>query len=382
MGKLESHKHSGENAYDAGRPQPRLAVFDILRGFAICAVATLHGSYVYMRVAPMDRFGGAFSACVHLLAGFGVPLFLIVSAAVLALRYPDGIGSWRDYLAFLRRRCERLLPAYVVWSLVSAYRENADLLWPPGDLLHMLATGSADSQFYFVPLIFEVYLLWPLLGRLASLSRRSAALGWFAVVASAAASVLFWRSHELRLALPLLPRILLFWMLYTVAGLAAAPHLSRFAAFARSRLVLPLAGAAVLLAAVYMGADFFSRVSPPYNYRQLTLAAMVFLPSHLPYYYAAMLALLLFALRFERSWAGRAMASLGRHSFGVFLIHLLIMRSVFFKRLVGMPSASDFSSPEWVLGSVLIPAATLLVSYCVVAAMAKVPVLKTVVGEG
>ncbi|MFP6626411.1 MAG: acyltransferase, partial [Deltaproteobacteria bacterium] len=203
----------------------RVAELDVLRGLAITAVVGLHVTWAYLIQAPLDRPEGKAVAVLHLLTGFGVPLFLILSGTGLALRYSQAM-KWRDYRGFLYRRALRLLPAYVTWSLVVAAHTDPALLWPPSRLVSLLLTGSAGPQFYFIPLLCSFYILWPLLRPLAVAAAASCRSAVAITAVATALSLAWWQASAAGLIVANTLTLTGFWLLYMVAGLALAPHLA------------------------------------------------------------------------------------------------------------------------------------------------------------
>lgn len=106
-----------------------------------------------------------------------VPFFVMLSGYGLAIseeKHPHALslGNW---WAMVKRRALKLIPLYLLWSVVIVgtiwfipeWRSPIQIL--PNIPLTLL-TGGADYHLYFVPMIFQLYLIFPLL---AALFRRS-----------------------------------------------------------------------------------------------------------------------------------------------------------------------------------------------------------------
>lgn len=93
-----------------------------------------------------------------------VPLFVALSGYGLAQKYNKAEFSWTE---FLSRRVFKLLPLYIFWSVALYVILRAVPMWrptwPTNSLLIQVLFGQADYQMYFVPMIFQLYLLFPLL---------------------------------------------------------------------------------------------------------------------------------------------------------------------------------------------------------------------------
>ncbi len=135
---------------------------DILRAFAIIAVICLHvlsnfSSFVLKNPnnLPLFIFSDQFFR-------FCVPLFIALSGYTLALRYMGQTINLKD---FYLRRVWKILPQYFIWSLIIlgfytvVYKSQFNILSLP----KLLLLGRADYHLYFVPMILQLYLIFPLL---------------------------------------------------------------------------------------------------------------------------------------------------------------------------------------------------------------------------
>lgn len=102
---------------------------------------------------------------------FCVPLFIALSGFGLASKYGSSSISWGE---FLKRRVSKLIPPYLLWSFFFMVVLTAVPQWHQPfqltgvlDVLNVvgyaLLYGTADYQLYFIPLIVQLYLLFPLL---------------------------------------------------------------------------------------------------------------------------------------------------------------------------------------------------------------------------
>lgn len=307
-----------------GPPDDRIGELDVLRGFAIAAVVGVHVGWAYTSAADLSSSGGRVVALFHLLSGFGVPLFLALSAAGLALRYsaPDGtLGHAR----FLGRRALRLVPAYVFWSLASAAVFHPELLSSGRTIGAMLATGSADWQFYFVPLLLEVYALWPLLRPVARASATSSSFAACAAAAGLVAGIAWWRFPG-KPAGPLFAPLL--WVGYLVLGVAAVPYVTRLRRAAGRTRWVAASLVATAATAWWMFGSFLSLAGPDYHPYAVMLASMIFQIPPCAYTLSATFLLGLASVRLKDARPGTILVMLGRSSYGVFLVHMMVFRLV------------------------------------------------------
>lgn len=352
----------------------RLDAIDLLRGLAIAAVVVHHISWRMLLRGTLEAPGGPLFAAVYLGSEFGVPMFVAVSAFALVWR-PT---AWRRSLA---RRARRLLPAYALWSVVSLAARDLSLL-APREVGRALLFGTADVQFYYVPMLFELLLLWPLLGLV--LVRRTLAGALLVLAAAAGFAELTWRSMlqpywtplvyyavplatGAALAFVLLPsrrppalagsraRLAVSIGLLVVAAVAAAAAVSGFLA------QLPVAGAATT-------ASLFWRALGVGRELAVTSCALTF-------------AVALVAERLAASPAGRLLAALGRASYGVYLLHLLVASTVVY-RVVHLDALQVAAAPVAAVGLAVTWAATLGLSWLVSDRLARHRASSWTVGGG
>jgi peptidoglycan/LPS O-acetylase OafA/YrhL len=135
-----------------------------LRGLAICCVVIIHFLSSFKK-SPFITGAELQNVAVAIdqLGRVAVPLFVALSGHGLMLRYCSAKFEWRE---FLKKRVFKLLPLYIVWSyiywfvflFIPEWRPTAEMKPFFGQLLF----GNADYHLYFVPMIFQLYLLFPL----------------------------------------------------------------------------------------------------------------------------------------------------------------------------------------------------------------------------
>lgn len=204
--------------------QHRLTDIDFLRLLSMAAVVLGHASSTYIYAESRAQlFGMNLAFFLNQATRFSVPLFLLLSGFSL------GLGQKPvPYPVFLRRRCARVLVPYVVWTLLYVLadcgldpRAWLAVLGHPGRLVRALLLGSAAPHLYFIPIIFQFYLLYPLLRRWAA-RRPGQSVLW-----SLAVTLLFQGLHYVQ-SLGLLPgsrspwlwHAFPVWLFYFVLGLA------------------------------------------------------------------------------------------------------------------------------------------------------------------
>ena len=161
----------------------RYLVLDLVRSIAIVLVMIAHIGQT-IRIPPEGRFFGIPGFYYVTPGGLGVTIFLILSGAVLELRYRDRrIG----YLSFIGGRCRRIYPVYymslvvgISLQLIKAYRDTGTVSagwssWTISDAILSLTGlyafagrwgGPFLSTSWFIGLIMSMYLLYPILSNL------------------------------------------------------------------------------------------------------------------------------------------------------------------------------------------------------------------------
>jgi peptidoglycan/LPS O-acetylase OafA/YrhL len=138
----------------------RIYEIDILRGFAIMAIIGVHTIFFFSFFSA-GFVGLIISTFLGSLVTLGVPIFFIVSGLVLSLRYKPRV----NFHSFVKKRAISIFPPYLTISLVFILfyaifgLETIDLIKIPLWLL----TGTVSSTFWFLVVLMQLYLLFPLI---------------------------------------------------------------------------------------------------------------------------------------------------------------------------------------------------------------------------
>lgn len=342
----------------------RLGALDILRALAAIAVVVIHITAGPMVTLPRESPSFLLASLLNEWARFSIPAFVLLSGLVLAYGY----GPDREFKTgtYLWKRLKSIGVPYLLWSaLYMLFRGYVEQNWT-GLLPRFgaaLIEGSAMYQLYFVVLIFQYYLLFPLVRPL--LQKR-----WFNWVVLGAlllqlllmadtfygwvhpkGAFLTWASYYR-------DRLFPWWIGYFFLGtwLGVAPaRLERLKAW-----LWPIAGAAVALLG-WMMFEYVSLVKNPTI--SVGFAASGFRPTAYLYAIIGTGAILGWGARLAQGegWLRRFLNNIGRHSFGIYLIHPLFLWGVdrFATRLqlhplayLGLVTASVFAlswAATWVV---------------------------------
>lgn len=128
-----------------------IAGIDILKLLAVTAVILIHA---FPNVVVLNQ-----------ICRFSVPLFVALSGYGLVMGYSHKSLNLVD---FFRKRLLRLLPWYLffatldILTITYIFHQNT-AIYRDLPLWKLYVLGRADIHLYFVPMIFQLYLLFPLL---------------------------------------------------------------------------------------------------------------------------------------------------------------------------------------------------------------------------
>jgi peptidoglycan/LPS O-acetylase OafA/YrhL len=301
-----------------------------LRGIAILAVIAIH---ILANIPHAFQIASPFwpySLIVDQLGRFCVPLFVMLS----------GYGFWEKYqktefhpVRFWQRQAMKLLPAYILVSVVSYVIFWLIPTWrnplAPHSLLVQLLTGQADYQLYFVPAIFQLYLLFPVLRKIVQkLPWLSLAVAlifqvWLYTLYSAAVPTQFIHTY---LFTDQQQYVWFFtWIGYFILGM----HLSRISALmTKQRWLMVALGVAVFIAwwMVINRAShaIVSGIDPIVALRSTHIDLM---------FYATLVSIWLFTMLSQWQISSRKILRplliLGRYSYPIYLWQTMVLRILF-----------------------------------------------------
>ncbi len=316
---------AGEQAANGTQRRRRhLYELDVVRGVTMVGVVGVHS--LSFTTNPTSWSAGAFTIMLH----FTRESFFMLMGFVLVFARRDHPTTWG---AFWRKRFPLVAVPYVAWSAIYVY-------WPGGgwkspwhalhSLEHALINGTAWYHLYFLLVTLQIYLLFPLIIWLVRVTRRhhvavvvtslavqlvAMGLAQYGPTSRGAVGGWFWAHSD---------SLVISYQFYVVAGAVAGWHaddlVGWFAAH-RKRVLLAAAGAAVITQ-LWFFAQLWSGESVRHAYA-------VFQPAEVIWSIAA-IALLVVAGTWwaDRRRAGRtgpAIPILSRYSFGMFLVHPLVL---------------------------------------------------------
>lgn len=137
--------------------QNRKSELNYIRTIAMIAVVMIHTASFYPWFVKSYYTNWYF--IYHQLTSFSVPSFICISGIVLSLKY---MKSEFHYLNFLKSRFIGILTPYLIVSILYLIYTQDILKKSAKNILISLLTGQSFFHLYFVIIIMQLYLLFPL----------------------------------------------------------------------------------------------------------------------------------------------------------------------------------------------------------------------------
>lgn len=360
--------------------RPFIAEIDVIRAVACACVVAVHALGMVRgldaSLGQTEAYAGAFSTLFH----FTREAFMIVTGLVLMYSYGRAPFSAGPFYG--RRVLERVFP-YAIWSLVYVLA-----YYPPVYGVHWwvhfgrdLLLGSASYQLYAMSVNIQFYLLFPLLWWIL---RRFPRSHIFLVLATLAAQVVWYvdvvpipASHS---PFPWLTREVVHYIFtypfFFMLGAVVGAHIEAVKAFF-DRHARPVAILSVWTGLVLLGRYTFLVF---FRGESVAVGSAVLEPAMI-FWSVGATALLYLAGRHlgqpALSLAGRVfrrvVQSVSRASFGIFIIHVMVLRWVFTRYAAGIPGGA-------VLQFLGVWSLTFGVSYLVTRILLGIPTFRIVMG--
>ncbi|USB34984.1 acyltransferase [Paenibacillus sp. YPG26] len=226
----------------------RILEIELLRGFAFAGVVFQHAVAHYGYLKETGLADGALLALLVILSKFAVPVFIFITGMVLFYNYDGQL----NYRSFLGKRIKDIGAPFLAWSVFYMWLNHA----LPGAGLHellaageRLITGKSSFHLWYVFMIVQFYLLFPLFRR--GLRRLTDSLcpsvrPWAVFAAGAAYIGLMpligmiaglFRAADIPVLTPLFTtyadRNVLYYLFYFLLGAAAGMNVARWQLWVR-----------------------------------------------------------------------------------------------------------------------------------------------------
>ena len=297
----------------------RFAEFDLIRALAIVSVVIIHAGFFAF---GQDR--SILLISIDTLQLFCVPAFLVLSGFFLA----NKLDNQNNPTLILKKRLSRIIPPYLFWSVVFYILNNLsnlkqfDLLGLVRDVL----TGSVMPPYYFIVAIVQCYLWWWILVKLRFLEPiKILALGFIIQIAFTTVFYLAALKYLPSIPIPLMERWIFSWILPFSTGLVLGSYYDNIQKYLQ-RHKMPVLAATILF---YLASIWEYYLLSEVN-SDAWFARSFFKLSTQGYAILFVLSILAFSqsIRLPSKVSG-LIKILAAYSFPIYLLDLMVVRSVF-----------------------------------------------------
>jgi len=293
-------------------PKDRDPSFDAFRGLAIIAVVAIHA-------IPWRSYWDYRILVYRQLLDFAVPAFIFISGYWSSKKT---LQSFKDYKKFLARRLARVLIPYFFWSFIFLGRAamKSDDIDMYGMVLKLL-TGGASFHFYFVVMITQFYLMTPVLQYVGR--RRYGNETIFLLNIVYLSFLYHYRLHNhwfLEYPYYLVHSPFFGWTIFYQIGLWMGNNDDKNFISRNERIfILP----AIIVSLLVAGIEAINILS---KYNNLEFAVCALKYSSFLYSICVILGFI-FIREYFKCWP-KLLITLGNYSFGIYLIHTIILNRV------------------------------------------------------
>jgi surface polysaccharide O-acyltransferase-like enzyme len=294
--------------------------FDAFRGIAIIAAIAIHAAYMSfsIRNTPKGEWNFSFLVAYCQLLNFCIPAFFFISGYWMSKK---SIESLEEYKTFLRGRLLRILIPYFSWSVLllgyAAVREHEINVY---QIIFKLMTGRAAVPYYpyyFIVVLAQLYIMTPLLHYI---NRKPYGPTLVILLNVIGLLALYLSRLKIIFHLPItLP--FFFWIVFYEMGLLIGERADKLFPPKELRfLILPC----LLVSVVIMGLESYVIIS---KFSDTFFAVSI--TRYSSFLYSVFVILGFLVLREHINHWPEFLVVLGRHSFGIYLIHMSILNKVF-----------------------------------------------------
>lgn len=329
--------------------RPKITEIDIVRALAILAVVMIHATSEATYIPAAGSLTQRLFFSINSFGAFAVPVFIFISGLVLFYSYFD---RWKaaDSFKFYGKRAISVAYPYLVFSLFYyLFFYVLMMRYPFGvrTFLNLLPWGDASYHLYYLIIIAQFYLLFPLLITLAKSSR------WFERGLALLGLVVQTCFHIVTsgTVVPHGASLFITYLAVFLIGASIGIHYATVSAWAR-RYWAGLVALAVLIGIIYIGM-FWS-----VNYYKAHIAGYWFRVAYYAFAIAAGIALIGFGkwLMESAPRLAKPVIVLGKMSFGIYLLHPAILST--FKYIFKAPGGTFGFSLNIIAGFIVTVAVT------------------------
>jgi probable poly-beta-1,6-N-acetyl-D-glucosamine export protein len=304
---------------NAIKPRTKITEIDVIRAIAILAVVMIHATSGGTYVPTIGSLTQKLFFSINMFGSFAVPVFIFISGLVLFYGYFD---RWKaaDSFKFYGKRLLSVAYPYLVFSvfyyLYFAYIFTGKMSFGVHAFLGLLPWGDAGYHLYFMIIIAQFYLLFPILITLAKSSRLlGRGLALFGLIVQVGFYIVTYHIN-----VPHAPSLFITYFAVFLIGASVGVHYAAVSAWAR-RFWHLLVALAVLIGASYVGLYWGM------NYYKAHIADYWFHIAYNAFAIAAGIALIGFGkwLVERAPKLAKPLLRLGQMSFGIYLLHPAVL---------------------------------------------------------
>jgi probable poly-beta-1,6-N-acetyl-D-glucosamine export protein len=293
--------------------------FDFFRGISIICVIIIHSlTQSKMDVLPYTDWKLWFGLFLRQIVDFAVPSFLFISGFLLS---KHDIKNFKEYKSFISTRVAKIGVPYIIWSFLSILLFM--LLgnkYTPTEIFFEILTGSAQPAYYFIFVLFIFYLIFPLL---YYFNKNFGKIGFLVIILLNLLTIIFLKYfftyYGYYLPFPLYALVPSTWILFFYMGIFFKSNNYEKALNSNINIVylfvlLFLAFSMLESYEIYALTGIFDFASSPVKISS--------------FLYSISIVILLYFFRNKHIGLPDFLISIGRFSFGIYLIHMFIMRFI------------------------------------------------------
>ncbi len=303
--------------------EKRNEYFDILRGLAIIGVIAIHSSGTGLKFEESSA-NFHFTVLWRNLLNFSVPMFIAISGYFLADKL---VANSKDYFTFIKKQVPRVYIPMLFWSL---FWFGLAVLVHNKSILHELAkvlTFQSSGPYYFIALIIQYYLLLPILHRFAN----KIGLGIAIIASISMTGLIFYFRYYTDINLPLIiyagnfVTSVMFFVLGLYLGSTVHNKISN----------------SLLMAFIFTfyALSCFESYALIAMFDQAGNAVTAAKASSFMYSFA----LIVFLFKNQRLIRSKILKMIGEASFGIYLMHMIVLAIISLLLSRFSPSFQEFS---------------------------------------
>ena len=311
------------NTLDATQHTPltkkRYTELDIVRGFAMVTVVTSHVTSVAISNLRAGRAHFLVSM-IHSAFNYAVPVFVLVAALLAAYNAADRpVALWPYY----KKKLVHLFLPYLAWSVLYVFFNLAVHKLSRADLLswhnwyRWISQGRAYDHLYYLIVICQFHLLFPLLIKLARLVKDKPV--WAMVIFFGSHNIVYWLNKLwLYTAFPYFQSSFFWYFSISFLGLYIGLNYDKFLPWLRKNIKW-LTCICLVFAVAYLFCRYLL-------YKEINYHTYIYFTIRLIFVISLPICLLVPAqgARLSTGWIGRCLLWIGRYSLGIYLAHPLL----------------------------------------------------------